>query len=286
MFGTNELPHLHLDDQLLQEMAKRTVNQRIAVTGVQPKLSLVLENTNDLTKRLTIVGLWGDYILKPQQRAIPLMPENEDLTMHLASIMGIKTAQHCLIPASDGQLAYIVKRFDREKGEKIHMEDFCQLGEFQTEQKYDSSYERCGKLIRKYCSNVGLDMVDYFQLLIFCFVSGNNDMHMKNFSVLHKDNQILLAPAYDLLNVQLIHPKDKEDMAMLLNGKRKELQSKDFKMLAKALHIDDKIFDRIISRYVKRKAKVFELIDKSFLQEDVKNKYKTIWTAKLAILEG
>lgn len=281
MFGITELPVLILDKDLLNDLAKTTVNNRISVTGVQPKLSVELEDVKGAEKRLTIVGLWGNYILKPQNIHYEQMPEVEDLTMHLAEIFKLNTCQHCLLKASDGQMVYIAKRFDREKGQKIHMEDFCQIGEFQTEQKYNSSYERCGKLITKYCTNSGLDLVNYFELLIFSFLSGNNDMHMKNFSVLHRQDQILLSPAYDLINSNLINPKDKEDVALSLNGKKKKLSRKDFEMLASVLKISDKMLKRILDKYCKNTDKVFKLIDQSFLSNEYKTDYKNIWTEKL-----
>ncbi|SDM23373.1 serine/threonine-protein kinase HipA [Pedobacter steynii] len=281
MFGITELPVLTLDKNLLNDLAKTTVNNRISVTGVQPKLSVELEDVKGAEKRLTIVGLWGNYILKPQNIHYEQMPEVEDLTMHLAEIFKLNTCQHCLLKASDGQMVYIAKRFDREKGQKIHMEDFCQIGEFQTEQKYNSSYERCGKLITKYCTNSGLDLVNYFELLIFSFLSGNNDMHMKNFSILHQQGQIILSPAYDLINSNLINPKDQEDVALSLNGKKKKLSRKDFEMLASVLKISDKIFKRILDKYAKNPDKVFKLIDQSFMSNEYKTDFKNIWTEKL-----
>lgn len=281
MFHTTELPTLTLNKEILHELAKATVNQRIALTGVQPKLSVELETTPGTGKRLTIVGLWGNYILKPQNTRYTQMPEVEDLTMHLAEIFKINTCQHCLLEASDGQMVYLAKRFDRQDGKKIHMEDFCQLGEYQTEQKYDSSYERCGKLIQKYCTNYGLEVTSYFELLIFSFLSGNNDMHLKNFSILHQENEILLSPAYDLINSQLINPKDKEDVALKLNGKKKNIGRKDFDILAQVLKISATTAKRIINKYLKNTDQVFKIIDQSYVSDTYKVKYKSLWVEKL-----
>ncbi|MCX2450512.1 HipA domain-containing protein [Pedobacter sp. PLR] len=281
MFNTTELPILTLNKELLDELAKATVNLRIALTGVQPKLSVELENAPEIGKRLTIVGLWGNYILKPQNTHYSQMPEVEDLTMHLAEIFKINTCQHCLLEASDGQMVYLAKRFDRLDGKKIHMEDFCQLGEFQTEQKYDSSYERCGKLIQKYCTNYGLEVMSYFELLVFSFLSGNNDMHLKNFSILHEENEIQLSPAYDLINAQLINPKDKEEVALKLNGKKKNIGRKDFEMLANVLKIAAPLTKRIINKYSNSTDQVFQMIDQSFVSEAYKAQYKSLWTEKL-----
>lgn len=286
MFGTTELPTLILDKKLLNELAKNTVNQRIAVTGVQPKLSVELEDVKGEGKRLTIVGLWGNYILKPQHAHFNQMPEVEDLTMHLASIFKIDTCEHCIMEASDGTYVYIAKRFDRKDGKKIHMEDLCQLGEFQTEQKYNSSYERCGKLISKYCTNSGLDVINYFELLVFSFLTGNNDMHMKNFSVLHKNGEIQLSPAYDLINGNLVNPTDNEDLAMTLNGRKRKIGRRDFVAIVNTLKIPEATIKRVLNKFASQNAKVFELIDQSYMSEEFKEEYKLIWSSKLSRLEN
>lgn len=277
-FGVLNVPELKLDKKLLEALAEETVNKRIAITGVQPKLSLNLEKTGN-SSRLTLVGLWGKYILKPQNDNIKLMPEVEDLTMHLASLFKISTCEHALIPLSESYV-YLAKRFDRKGKTKIHVEDFCQLGGFQTEQKYDSSYERCGKLINTYCSNKGLDVLNYFELLVFCFLSGNSDMHMKNFSILYSGKEILLSPAYDLINSNLVFPQDKDDTALLLDGRKSNINRKHFKNLAQALNISETVFERVIKVFTGKDQQVFELIEASFLTEEMKADYKTIWNER------
>jgi len=182
-FNTAFMPELNLDSQLLKDLAEKTIRKHIAVTGVQPKLSVTLEKNKD-GGRLTIVGVQGEYILKPQHEKLVGMPETEDLTMHLAEIFNITVCKHALLRSTDGNLVYVAKRFDRIEGEKIHVEDFCQLSEFLTENKYKGSYEKAGKLIQAYCANSGLDVLNYFELLLFCYLTGNNDMHLKNFSLL------------------------------------------------------------------------------------------------------
>lgn len=283
-FGTEILPELKLNQETLNKLAEETVNKRIAVTGVQPKLSLDLEN-HTTGKRLTIVGLWGKYILKPQNTQLDSLPEVEDLTMHLAELFKIDTCKHALIPMEGGKLAYIAKRFDRKGNTKIHMEDFCQLGGFQTEQKYDSSYERCGKLISNYCSNTGLDLLAYYERLVFSFLSGNSDMHMKNFSILYQQDEIVLSPAYDLINSALVYPKDKDDMALLLSGRKSKIKLKDFENLAKSLGLSDKVFQRVIGKFTRAHDNVFEMIDRSFLTDEFKDTYKHIWLERTARLK-
>jgi len=282
-FGTEKVPVLMLNDQLIKELAEKTINQRIAVTGVQPKLSVTLEKTKE-QNRLTIVGLWGEYIMKPQHNHFPMMPETEDLTMHLASLFKIRVCEHCLIKASDESFVYIAKRFDRNNGNKIHMEDLCQLSGFLTENKYKGSYEKTGKLIAKYCTNTGLDTLNYFELLLFCYLTGNNDMHLKNFSLLHLDSAIAFSPAYDLLNVNLVNPKDDEELAMTLNGKKKKIKLSDFIVLAKTLHVPQKAMENSFKKFTSANDKVDALINASFLESGYKDLYKQIWKQKQRIL--
>ncbi|MCF0049283.1 HipA domain-containing protein [Dyadobacter sp. LJ53] len=283
-FGTSSLPGLHLDKNILGELATKTVNKRIAVTGVQPKLSVDLEKEIG-TDRLTIVGLWGQYILKPQHDEFQFMPETEDLTMHLADLFKIRTCQHALIPTSEGKLAYIAKRFDRYKGEKIHIEDFCQISGFLTEHKYKGSYEKVGKLVTQYCTNRGLDTLNFFELVLFCYLTGNNDMHLKNFSVIHhSDHTISLSPAYDLLNVNLVFPDDADELALTLNGRKRKIAKTDFNIFALGLNLPEKAVFNIYAKFAGASEKVERVIQSSFLPDDWKQRYMEIWDRKIRIL--
>jgi len=279
-FGLNQVPLLELDQEKLNKLAQITVNERLALTGVQPKISLSL-NGEKGNKRLTLVGLWGDYILKPQSAEFSFMPEVEDLTMHLAKLFKIETAEHALIRTSTNELAYITKRFDRVEGRKIHVEDLCQLSELLTEQKYKSSYERVGKIIKQFATNSGLDVIKYFRLVLFSFLTGNNDMHLKNFSLMHTDKGILFSPAYDLLNVNLIFPDDKEDLALFLGGRKRKIKRSDFDQLAMSLGISDVVRDNIYKDLSKQTDKVQDMIDRSFLTEEYKKKYFQIYECKI-----
>lgn len=279
-FGTSQAPALELDREKLNQLAQITVNDRLALTGVQPKISLSL-NTEDGNKRLTLVGLRGDYILKPQSTDFAFMPEVEDLTMHLAKLFKIDTAQHTLIRTSTGELAYITKRFDRANGKKLHVEDLCQLSEFLTEQKYKSSYERVGKIIKQYATNSGLDAIKYFRLVLFSFLTGNKDMHLKNFSLMHTDRGILFSPAYDLLNVNLIYPDDKEDLALTLCGRKRKIKRSDFDQFAISLGLTVIVRDNIYKDFSKQLNKVYDLIKRSFLTDEYKQGYIQIYESKL-----
>lgn len=279
-FGTTQVPVLELDQEKLNTLAQITVNERLAMTGVQPKISLSL-NGEKGNKRLTLVGLWGDYILKPQSTDFEWMPEIEDLTMHLAKLFKIETAAHALLRTSTGELAYITKRFDRAKGKKIHVEDLCQLSELLTEQKYKSSYERVGKIIKQFTSNSGLDAIKYFRLVLFSFLTGNNDMHLKNFSLMHTDKGILFAPAYDLLNVNLIYPDDQEDLALTLCGRKRKVRRSDFDGFAMSLGLSEIVRDNIYKDFSKQPEKVQEWINLSFLKEEYKERYMLVFGEKM-----
>lgn len=278
-FGTTQVPTLELDQEKLNQLATITVNERLALTGVQPKISLSLNNEEG-NKRLTLVGLWGDYILKPQSAEYAFMPEVEDLTMHLAKLFKIETANHALIRTSTGDLAYITQRFDRSKGKKIHVEDLCQLSELLTEQKYKSSYERVGKIIKQYATNSGLDAIKYFRLVLFSFLTGNNDMHLKNFSLMHTDKGILFSPAYDLLNVNLIFPEDKEDLALFLGGRKRKVKRSDFDRLGMSLVMSEIVINNIYKEFSKQRSKISNLVNNSFLNDEYKERYLEIINSK------
>jgi serine/threonine-protein kinase HipA len=178
IFGTAVAPLLTYDEKQMLELGKQVIKSHVALTGVQPKLSLDIEKTGRHTgkmepQRFTIVGLWGGYILKPPTPTYPQLPQLEDVTMHLAALSGIATVPHSLIRMQSGNLAYITKRIDRAKGEKIHMEDMCQLTERLTENKYKGSYEQIAKAIIKYSINPGLDMINFFEQVVFSFLTGN-----------------------------------------------------------------------------------------------------------------
>src|SRR5690606_11234012 len=271
-FGTAKVPVLELDQEKLNKLAQLTVNERLALTGVQPKISLSL-NGEKGNKRLTLVGLWGDYILKPQSANFEAMPQVEDLTMHMAKLFKIETAQHALIHTSTAELAYITKRFDRVKRNKIHVEDLCQLSELLTEQKYKSSYERVGKIIRKYAANPGLDAIRYYRLVLFSVLTGNNDMHLKNFSLVHTQNGVLFSPAYDLINVNLIFPADEEEMALTLAGRKRKIKGSDFDQFATSLEITDIVRNNIYKDFSNQIYKAVDLINRSFLSEEYKQEY-------------
>lgn len=272
-------PELAYTEMQMEELALQVVRSRITVTGVQPKISLELargQNKKD-PRRFTIVVLWGGYILKPPTQQYPQLPEVEDLTLHLATIAKIGVVPHSLIRLKSGKLAYITKRIDRTKNGKIHMEDMCQLTEKLTEDKYQGSYEQIAKTIFKYSANPGLDVVNFFEQVLFSFLTGNADMHLKNFSLIHQPGiGPILSPAYDLVATILVNPADNEDLALTLNGKKKKIRHIDFVAAFNTLKLEPTQQENIFRKMEQAKNKWIEFIDISFLSDDFKEKYKQL----------
>jgi len=286
-FSSATLPELPYDETEMSNLALQIIQSQITVTGVQPKISLNLIGASKKAdnKHFTIVGLWGNYILKPPTEKYQQMPEIEDLTMHLAQIAKINVVPHSLIRLKSGQLAYITKRIDRNANQKLHMEDMCQLTERQTEHKYQVSYEQVGKAILKFSANPGLDLVNFSEIVLFSFLTGNADMHLKNFSLIYDPiNGPVLAPAYDLLSTVLVNPKDDEDLALYLNGKKKRIKRKDFETAFSTLKIDAKQQANIFAKMENAKSKWLDFIQISFLSADFKEKYTQLINERFDLL--
>ena len=284
-FGIPEAPELPYSLDELDTLAAQVIQSQTTLTGVQAKLSLHLDRHNG-SKRLTIVGLWGDYIFKPQTQSYKTMPENEDLTMHLAEIAKIKVVPHTLIRLKDGTLGHLTKRIDRSAdGDKIPMEDMCQLTERQTEYKYKSSYEQIAKVIAKYSYAPLLDLTDFYEQVFFSWLVGNNDMHLKNFSLYAPKGKWGLTPAYDLLNVTLVNPKNDEELALTLNERKKCIKKADFVKAMETSGIVPKVFENMVSKYHKLLPKFNEVIDMAFLDDEDKEMYKQSIAARLKRLD-
>lgn len=277
-FGSPTPPELGYSLNQMDELAKNVVERSVAVPGVQPKLSLSLVRKTKETAdtRLTIVGaLGGLYIFKPPSDQYPEMPQNEHVTMRIAESFGIRVVPSSLIRLSSSELCYITKRVDRtETGEKIHMIDMFQITE--AFDKYKSSMEKVGKAIGIYSSNTLLDKVFYFELVLFSFLVGNNDMHLKNFSMIESPSGWVLAPAYDLLNVAIVLPEDKEELALTLVGKKKKLKREHFEQLGEDLELTGKQIAGAFRRMIKYKPSAFSWIDRSFLSDDMKTAYNEV----------
>jgi serine/threonine-protein kinase HipA len=284
IFGTPKAPILDYTFNQISELAKQVLAHRLAIPGVQPKLSLSINKPNvetDSKVRLTIVGLWdGIYVLKPPNKKYPELPENEDVTMHMAESCGIETAMHSLIRFKSGEIAYLAKRFDRRINkkkkivEKFHQEDMCQLTGVLTEEKYHSSMEKVAKAIINHTTNKGLEGNKLFEVTVYSFLTGNADMHLKNFSILiNENNSINLTPAYDLLATKLATPDDKEELALTMGGKKNKLTKDNFLTFAQSCQMPAKAAENTFRRFEKNLPKMALWIKKSFLSDEMKDEY-------------
>ena len=280
-FGTEEVPELDYSLNEMQKLANDVVARSISVPGVQPKLSMSLfdikKNDDDQTKhRLTVVGaLGGNYIFKPPNIAFAEMPANEHLTMRIAEAYGINVVKSSLICLKSGELSYITKRIDRNPdGSKLHMLDMYQITE--AFDKYKGSMERVGKALEKYTSNTLLDKLYLFEITVFSFITGNNDMHLKNFSMIETEYGWALSPAYDLLNVTIVNPEDPEELALTLIGKKKKITKPNFVEFGTHLGLNTKQIDGVFSRLNKNKSRAIQLIAASFLSLRMKKNYLNV----------
>lgn len=289
-FGTTKLPEIEIDDKTLNLLATETTNKGFTVPGVQKKLSLHL--VSDSRKpRLTLVNYPTGYILKPQVAEFEALPESEQLIMTMADMAGISTVPHALIKGNAG-LAYITKRVDRnltdDKIEMLAMEDFCQLDLRLTEDKYRGSYERCAKIIKQYSSRVGIDMAEFYIRLVFCFIVGNSDMHLKNFSLIETaegSGEYVLSPAYDLLPVNANMPADKEQFALAMNGKKMNIRKGDFLKFADTCGIARQTAEKLIENLVKLTPKWIAMCENSLLPDELKDRLKKIIIERTEVLQ-
>jgi len=279
-FGVKNPPQLSYLIDEMHELAKHVVERRVSVPGVQSKLSMsvVKEKTKS---RLTVVdALGGNYILKPPTIQYPEMPENEHLTMRLAELCGIKVVSSALIRLKSGELSYITKRIDRaNSGDKIHMLDMFQITE--AVDKYKSSMEKVGKAIDKCSANTLLDKLIFFEITVFSYLTGNNDMHLKNFSMINKNDQWVLAPAYDLLNVSVLIPEDKEELALSLEGKNCRFSKNHFESFGKNLGLNQKQIAGVFVRFEQRLDVMIDFIQNSFLSTELQEKYISLLKSRI-----
>ncbi|MCI5688605.1 MAG: HipA domain-containing protein [Emergencia sp.] len=289
-FGTDKMPVLDVTKEGLNQLAKKTVNKGLTVPGVQKKLSLHL--STEMESRLTLVDYPTGYILKPQTDEFEKLPEFEDLAMRLAAIAGIKTVPHGLVKIQD-EYAYITRRIDRiideESVQMYAMEDFCQLSGRSTLDKYKASYEICGKIINMYSVNAGFDLSELYMRLVFSYIVGNSDMHLKNFSLIETvpaSREFCLSQAYDLLPVNVIMPEDTEEMALTLNGKRKRLKQRDFLQFAAHCKIPEKSAKKMITRLCGLKDIFLAQCEDAYLTEEMKESLKALISARITAINS
>lgn len=289
-FGTTKLPEIAIDENALELLATESTNKGCTVPGVQKKLSLHLLSEQS-KPRLTIVNYPTGYILKPQVTEFESLPEAEHLVMCMADAAGISTVPHALI-MGNGTLAYITKRVDRvfykNNIEKIAMEDFCQLDLRLTQDKYKGSYERCAKIIGRYSSRKGLDMTELYLRLVFSFIVGNSDMHLKNFSLIETkegSGEYLISPAYDLLPVNVIMPEDKEQFALAMNGKKTNIRRKDFLIFADECGISRSQAEKMIAMLISKKEKFISMCSASLMPDHLRERFAGLIEERMRMLE-
>jgi serine/threonine-protein kinase HipA len=283
-YGTEHAPILPYQLSEMEKLAKESAELSITVPGVQPKLSLgwiKKELENGHQGRLTIMdALEGNYILKPQNALYPQMPENEHLSMKLAALFKIDIVPVNMIRLASGELCFITKRIDRNPdGSKNHMIDFLQILEL--EDKYKGTMETIGKNIGELSANTLWDKLRFFELTVLNYIIGNNDMHLKNFSMWLSDQLWTLSPAYDLLNVKIILPKDKEDMALMLGGKKMNFSKDYFDRFAHVLKLNEIQINAVYKRLVKWLPEATQLIEISFLTEENRIAYTNLVTNRV-----
>ncbi|MBI5646610.1 MAG: HipA domain-containing protein [Ignavibacteriae bacterium] len=276
MFGTPQPPELPYSEADMFDLAVQVVRSQIAVPGVQEKLSLELEKPvkSAGVRRFTIVGMWGRYILKPPSQHYPHLPEVEDCTMHLAELAGIRTVPHSLIRLHTGQCAYITRRIDRMGKDMLHMEDMCQLTGRLTEHKYHGSHEQIATAILQFSAHPLLDVGLFYEQVVFSFLTGNADMHLKNFSLINRPSiGWTLAPAYDMVATKLVIPEDREELALTLDGRKKNLTKKNFTNAFDRAGMDEKVVAAMLRRFEKALPKWVDRIRASFLPDRVSEQY-------------
>lgn len=277
-FGTKIPPTIDYTLADIHKLGKNVITNSITVPGVQTKLSLNLEKVQQNADKLTIVGLWGNYILKPQSQDYKELPENEDLTMHLASIFKLNVVEHSLVRLQDKSLAYITKRIDRINNTKIHMEDMCQLTERLTEDKYKGSLEQIDRVIKKYSTNPMFDTVLFFESVLFSFLNGNADMHLKNYSLIQQDKQTKLTPFYDLVSTRLVISEklDSEEFALTIGGKKKKISLSIIMEFGEIIGMNEKQIKNVLNNFQTNLPNAMNFIDKSFLSELKKKEYQKL----------
>ena len=282
------LKHLH-DLELTQEELVRESNARaikLSIQGVQPKLSARLNVTE---QKFEIVDRNGTFIFKPQNNLYAELPENEDLTMRLAEKIGIEIPLHGMVYSKEGKLTYFIKRFDRYgKNKKLSVEDFAQLAGLTRDTKYDYSMEKLVAVIDWHCTFPALEKLKLFRITLFSYLTGNEDMHLKNFSLISCEDKIELSPAYDLLNTTIAIANPQEEFALPLNGKKNNLTSNDLiKYWGKErLRLSEKSVSNTVEKIESSLNDWHELIGISFLSGAMKEKYTSLLKDRKKILFG
>lgn len=276
-----DLPYTAVE--LRQEAANRA--KKISIQGVQPKLSAAISIVDQEFK---IVDQFGTYIIKPQNDLFPQLPENEDVTMRMAKVFGLEVPFHGMLYGKDGSLSYFIKRFDRYgKGKKWATEDFAQLTGNTRDTKYSFTMEKLIPVLDEFCSFPAIEKADFFKRILFCFVTGNEDMHLKNFSLITQKGKTTLTPIYDFLNSTIAIKNPEEEIALMLKGKKSNLKAADFidYYAKERLLLNEKTIVTILEQMKKATPKWKELLEISFLSDDMKEKYLNLLETRIGMFQ-
>ncbi len=275
-------PLAYSAEQQRQEAINRA--GKMSIQGLQPKLSAVLRLSEG---RLEIVDRGGRYILKPQSVDYPELPENEDLTMRMANLAGIEVPLHALLRSSDGSLTYFIQRFDREGRTRVPLEDFAQLTAESRDTKYDSSMEKVAAVIDQFCTFPAIERVKLFERTLFSFLVGNEDMHLKNFSLITRNQKVELAPAYDFLSTTVAMKNPREELALPLRGKKSRLTRNDLMgyFARERLQLHERVLGDVVSRFMKAIPLWRDLLARSFLSAEMKQKFALLLDERTARLQ-
>jgi len=277
LFGTENPPVVRFSTPEIVNEAQKMVG-KISVSGVQPKLFVAYDRK---TCQLIVVEKGGEYILKPQTERFPMLPENENLCMNIASRCGTDAPAHGLISLADGRFAYLVKRFDRtDEGFKFQQEDFQQL--LENDDKYDGSYERMANIIRKHSCNPAADLLKLYERAILFFVLGNGDAHLKNFSLIRtRSAGYGLSPAYDIVSSRLVLSEEREEMCLSIQGKRNRLSRRDFIRLSQNFGLTEEQSSHVSDRLKACQPEIEGMIKDSFLSEQFKSRFLEIFKERM-----
>lgn len=268
------------------EQIQKALNQmsKMAITGTDFKLNVQLSIVDSTFK---IVDKNGSFILKPQLTQYPQVPENEDVTMRMAATAGIEVPLHGMVYAKDESLLYFIKRFDRKgKAGKIHVEDLAQVAGVYSDAKYDYSLEKVAVLLDTYCTFPMVEKMKLFKRVLFSWLIGNENMHLKNLSLIHRNNKVELSPAYDLVNTTILKAVPEQESALSIKGLRSDLNW-DILMnyfAQDVLGLNDKVILKILKQLISVLPEWVRLIEISFLNEEKKEDYLSLLNRRFRIL--
>lgn len=281
LFGSPKLPDFSvIYNNDMVELALKSVGN-LSISGVQAKLSVRIKGG-----LVTPSVRNGTHIIKPCVSQWQDMPQNENLIMSLASVAGIETPPHGLLKNGKDKSFYIVKRFDRTStGLRIHIEDFSQAGSIPREMKYKKSAEFCGRLIKRVTTFPKIETQKFFRLILFNFLVGNGDAHLKNYSFMYSKNRIVLTPAYDLISSSILIPCETAS-AITINGKDNKFRLKDFKAFAKNLELPESQLNHFRKNLLKKLPLFFQMIEVADFNRDLKKKLVDLIKKRAKVLNG